>query len=137
MAKKTAGPKAKKQPHSPLALAILTGGALPAKFSPFEAMVVGDPDHPRAGEPGSGMLLSWGPHVRDLWRQFHGRDMSDDEAAAIRARRPEIDAAVAAMRGEAPRPGPAVSNWPASETDGFKSLKIQKKSLDCESGFGE
>lgn len=79
-------PRRRKPTFTPTQLAILTGSPLPPDYSWFEAQHACDPD---AGyERGYATWLKW--TIRDLWRQFHKREMTAEEAAALRRRGRQI-----------------------------------------------
>jgi hypothetical protein len=116
MAKKA--PRRQKPQHPPLTTAILTGAPLPADVHPFEAHRVTHPEE-------AGLLSGQRQTFVEIWREFHGRPITAEELTAVQARAPEIDAAVAttrARRGGQRPTGPALSNWPAGETEGFTPI---------------
>lgn len=107
---------------TPLQLAILTGAPLPADVHPFEAYRVTHPEE-------IGLLATHSRTFVEIWREYHGRPITAEELAAVKARAPEIDAAVAATRArrngrrEIPAAaGPAASNWPAAATENFQPV---------------
>lgn len=131
-------------PFDPFDFAIVTGGPLPEKFDPFRA--VWRVEHPDS----SGLLAvpGYGP-LADVFRQVHGRPMTDADADVIRARWPEIrrrrdpsadaeDARIAALpspprvgtpeyaeflaRHREQPAGPSNCNWPEGTADDFKPI---------------
>lgn len=128
MTKKSRAPRRRKPNITPLQLAVLTGAPLPADVSKWYVANLEHPDQPG--------LLSVGvcaTPFAEVWRQYHGSPMTDEDRAALRARLPEIKAAADATRTRhaTAAPGSASpSNWPSSETDGFQPVATLDEGIE-------
>src|SRR3546814_19305858 len=106
----TKPPRPKKPMIDPLDLALITDAPLPATFSKWRA--ASRVEHPR--DRG----LIWGmPSLDDVWEQHHGRAMTDEEAAMIAARAPDVEAALATMMRSISGPTRHASGQVATQKD--------------------
>lgn len=118
-------PRRKKPTFTPLQMAILTGGPLPDELSRFYIYNLEHPDNPG--------LINTDPYdmpFAAVWKQHHGRTMTDEDRAYLTKRVTEIHArqsmAISVRHVNAQTPN--ASNWPKDQTDGFKS--IARKEID-------
>lgn len=79
MSKSNRAPRRNKPNYTPLQHALLTGAPLPETIGNFEEYAVLHPFDPP-------LLAGGGPAFAEIWAAFHGRPMTDSDAAAVAAR---------------------------------------------------
>ncbi len=89
MSKTTRAPRRRAPTYSATITAALTGAPFPDPVSRWDAYKIEHPDEPGLiGAPGYVWSLA------DAWRQYHGREMTKGDRAALRARLPDLRAAL-------------------------------------------